>query len=82
MTRDQIRNAVIQALSSIAPEFDPRSLQPDAVLRQELDLDSMDFLNFVIGLHDSVGISVPEQDYAKLSTLNGAVDYLATRLTA
>ena len=82
MTRDEIRNAVIQALSSIAPEFDPRNLQPDAVLRQELDLDSMDFLNFVIGLHDSVGINVPEQDYAKLSTLNGAVDYLATRLTA
>lgn len=82
MTRDEIRNAVIQTLSSIAPEFDPRNLQPDAVLRQELDLDSMDFLNFVIGLHDSVGINVPEQDYAKLSTLNGAVDYLATRLTA
>jgi acyl carrier protein len=82
MTRDEIRNVVIQALSSIAPEFDPRNLQPDAVLRQELDLDSMDFLNFVIGLHDSVGINVPEQDYAKLSTLNGAVDYLATRLTA
>lgn len=82
MTRDEIRNAVIQALSSIAPEFDPRNLPPDAVLRQELDLDSMDFLNFVIGLHDSVGINVPEQDYAKLSTLNGAVDYLATRLTA
>jgi acyl carrier protein len=82
MTRDEIRTAVIQALSSIAPEFDPRNLQPDAVLRQELDLDSMDFLNFVIGLHDSVGINVPEQDYAKLATLNGAVDYLATRLTA
>jgi acyl carrier protein len=80
MTRDEIRNAVIQALSSIAPEFDPRNLQPDVVLRQELDLDSMDFLNFVIGLHDSVGVNVPEQDYAKLSTLNGAVNYLATRL--
>ena len=82
MTRDEIRTAVIQALSRVAPEFDPRNLQPDAVLRQELDLDSMDFLNFVIGLHDSVGITVPEQDYTKLSTLNAAVDYLATRLTA
>jgi acyl carrier protein len=82
MTRDEIRTAVIQALSRIAPEFDPRNLQPDAVLRQELDLDSMDFLNFVIGLHDSVGITVPEQDYAKLSTLNSAIDYLAARVTA
>ena len=42
MTRDEIRTVMIEALSSIAPEFDPRSLQPDAVLRQELDLDSMD----------------------------------------
>lgn len=81
MTREEIRHAVIQALSNIAPEFDPRNLPPDAVLRQELDLDSMDVLNFVIGLHERVGINVPEQDYAKLSTLNGAVDYLATRLT-
>ena len=53
MTRDEIRNAVVQALTSIAPEIDPQDLQADTVLRQELDLDSMDFLNFVIGLHES-----------------------------
>jgi acyl carrier protein len=82
MTRDEIRNTVIQALSSIAPEFDPQNLQPDAVFRQELDLDSMDFLNFVIGLHESLGVNVPEQDYPKLTTLNRAVDYLASRLNA
>lgn len=82
MTRDEIRTAVIQALTSIAPEFDARNLQPNAVLREELDLDSMDFLNFVIGLHGSVGVNVPEQDYSKLATLNGAVEYLAGRLTA
>ena len=81
MTRDEIRNAVIQALTSIAPEIDPRDLQPDTVLRQELDLDSMDFLNFVIGLHERLGIDVPEQDYPRLTTLNRAVDYFASRLT-
>ena len=80
MTRDEIRTAVIQALSRIAPEFDPRNLQPDAVLRQELDLDSMDFLNFVIALHGSLGVDVPESDYAKLGTIEGAVQYLQGKL--
>lgn len=81
MTRDEIRNTVIQTLRSIAPEFDPQNLLPDAVFRQELDLDSMDFLNFVIGLHESLGVNVPEQDYPKLTTLNRAVDYLGSRLS-
>ena len=82
MTRDEIRNAVMQALTRIAPEIDPQDLQADIVLRQEFDLDSMDFLNFVIGLHDTFGVDVPEQDYAQLATLNGAVDYVASRLPA
>ena len=51
-----------------------------ADLRDALDLDSMDFLNFVIALHGSLGVDVPEGDYVKLATLNGAVDYLAGRL--
>jgi acyl carrier protein len=80
MTRDEIRDAVVQALTSIAPEIDPQELRADTVLRQEFDLDSMDFLNFVIGLHERFGIDVPEQDYAQLTTLNGAVDYCASRL--
>ena len=82
MTRDEIRKAVVQALTSVAPEIDPQALQADTVLRQELDLDSMDLLNVMIALHESLGVEVPEQDYAKLSTLNGAVDYLAARLKA
>jgi acyl carrier protein len=82
MTRDEIRDAVVQALTSIAPEIDPQELQTDTVLRQEFDLDSMDFLNFVIGLHERLGIEVPEQDYSQLTTLNGAVDYCASRLPA
>ena len=82
MTRDEIRNAVIQTLSSIAPEFDPRNLQPDAVLRQELDLDSMDFLNFVIGLHEALGVEIPEADYGKLATLADCVAYLEAKQKA
>jgi acyl carrier protein len=81
MTRYEIRKAVIQALTSVAPEIDPQALRADTALRQELDLDSMDFLNFVIGLHDSLGVDVPEPDYPQLTTLNRVVDYLASRLT-
>jgi acyl carrier protein len=82
MTRDDIRNAVVQALTSVAPEIDPQSLQADSAFRQEFDLDSMDFLNFVIALHGRLGIDVPESDYARLATLNGAIDYLAGRLNS
>jgi len=80
MTRDEIRNAVLQALTSVAPEIDPQSVEPDTAFRQEFDLDSMDFLNFVIALHGSLGVDVPEGDYIKLATLDGAVEYLASRL--
>lgn len=82
MTRDDIHQAVVKALTSVAPEIDPHTLAPDQAFRQEFDLDSMDFLNFVIGLHTSLGIDVPEADYGKLATVKGAVDYLASRLGA
>jgi acyl carrier protein len=81
VTRDEIRNAVLRALTSVAPEIDPGAVRPGAVLRQEFDLDSMDVLNFVIALHASLGIAVPEGDYARLATLDGAVDYLSSRLS-
>ena len=80
MTRDAIRNAVLNALTSVAPEIDPSSLNPDDELRQAIDLDSMDFLNFVIALHTSLSVDVPEADYPKLASVNRAVDYLTNRL--
>jgi acyl carrier protein len=80
MTRDAIRAAVVTALTSVAPEVDPQMLQPDEAFRQEFDLDSMDFLNFVIAIHASLNVDVPETDYAELATLNRAVDYLSNRL--
>jgi acyl carrier protein len=80
MTRDEIRTAVLQALTGVAPEIDVGVLQGDSAFRQEFDLDSMDFLNFVIALHDRLGVDVPEDEYVKLATLNGAVDYLVGKL--
>jgi acyl carrier protein len=59
---------------------EPASLRPDAALRDELDIDSMDFLNFVIALHEQLGVDIPEVDYSKLSSINDIVAYLASKL--
>jgi acyl carrier protein len=82
MTEQDIRSVVQEELGNIAPEMDLTTLEPSADLREALDIDSMDFLNFVIALHGSLNVDVPEADYPKLGTLNGAVDYLANRLGA
>jgi acyl carrier protein len=75
-TRPEIERAVQTALSSVAPEADFATFDPKQSLREQLDLDSMDFLNFVIGLHGALGVDVPERDYASLATAESAVDYL------
>jgi acyl carrier protein len=76
MTRDEIRETVLRALSRIAPEADLSQLRPDRRIRDQLDIDSMDLLNFVIGLHKEFRIEIPEADYPQLATLNGCIDYL------
>ncbi len=80
MTPDAIRAAVLRALGRVAPEADLEHLRPDIGFREQLDLDSMDFLNFVVGLHKDLHVEVPEKDYARLATLRGCVDYLAAAL--
>ena len=80
MTRAEIQNIVIQALVSIAPETGSTTLKPDVPLRDQVDLDSMDFLRFVMELHRRFGLEIPEADYPKLATLAGIVDYLAIGL--
>lgn len=78
-TREQIRAAIFDALSAIAPETDPGSIAPDRPLREQVDLDSFDFLNVIIKLHEKLGVDIPERDYGDLATLNSATDYLARR---
>jgi acyl carrier protein len=80
MTKDEIRQAIIDALSNVAPEGDYDRLKPDRPLRDQLDIDSYDFLNVMVALHDALGVDIPEADYQKFSTLRAAVDYLAARL--
>ena len=79
LSRDAIRATILETLSSIAPEIDPAGIASDKPLRDQVDLDSMDFLNVIIRLHEVLGIDIPESDYASLATLDGAVDYLAHR---
>ena len=79
-TREQIRGAILDALGAIAPEVDFTTVDPQRPLRAQVDLDSFDFLNAIIRLHEVLGVDIPEQDYSKLATLNSTIDYLAHRL--
>ena len=79
MTPTEIRETVFRVLGNIAPEVEPDQIKPDLSLREQLDLDSMDFLNFVIGVHKELHVEIPEADYPKLGTLNGCIEYLAAK---
>jgi acyl carrier protein len=79
MTEAELRQTILDTLGDIAPEADLGALPPDKDLREELDIDSMDFMNFVIALHEKLGIDIPEADYPQLLTLDGAVAYLQPR---
>lgn len=74
--KNEIREVVLRVLGEIAPEADLTRIKPDESFRDQLDIDSMDFLNFVIGLHRELKVEIPEADYAKLATLNSCVEYL------
>lgn len=78
MTSEQeLRDVVVRALTEVAPDVDPAGIDPEADLAQQLDIDSMDFLNIIVAIHDRTGIEIPERDYPQLSTLSDAVRYLA-----
>jgi len=76
MNEHELRDVMIAALIEVAPEVDPEAIDPEAVLTEQLDIDSMDFLNVIVAVHEQTGIDIPERDYPRLSTLNGAVRYL------
>jgi acyl carrier protein len=78
MNETEIRALAADVLGGIAPEADLSSVGDDEDLREALDLDSMDFLNFIIGLSQRSGRSIPQADYPKLFTVRGLVAYLTT----
>lgn len=80
MTADDIRAVLVEELGNIAPEADLGALDEKADLRESLDIDSMDFLNWVTAIHARLGTDIPERDYPKLATLTAAVGYLASKV--
>ena len=82
MNDEAVRETVVRLLGEIAPELDPAELKPAVNLRDQLDLDSMDFLNFVIAMHKEFGVDIPEADYRKLVTLDACMAYLQAALRA
>jgi len=80
MTRPEVREAILRILGGIAPEADLTRLTPGVPLREQLDIDSMDVLNFVAAIDEELHVNIPEIDYPKIATLDGCVDYVAERL--
>jgi acyl carrier protein len=81
-TREQIRQALIDSILAVAPEADFDTVRPDRPVRDQLDIDSFDFLTILEHLHRRIGVNVPEADYGRMITLDGSVDYLVGRLVA
>jgi acyl carrier protein len=81
MNEDDIRRRVTEVFREIAPEYKVRSLRPEVSFRDQAEIDSVDFLNFMLRLEKALGIRIPEEDYPKLSSPNGCVEYLKSRVT-
>lgn len=80
MNDDEIRTTVLATMRRIAPEADLDTLDPDVEWQDQLDVDSMNLLEFMVGLEQATGVSVPERDYAKVATLRRCVEYLAAHM--
>ena len=82
MTKDECKKLVIDIIAGIAPDEDVSNLKPDVRLRDQLQLDSMDFLDIVMELRKQHGIEVPEADYIQLASLDSCAEYLTPKFNA
>lgn len=80
MDESELRDTVLDALRRVAPEVAPEALAGAKPLRDQVDLDSMDWLNFLLGLHERLRVDIPEADYARLVTLDDLLAYLRAKL--
>jgi acyl carrier protein len=76
---EQIQEHLFKLLGEIAPEIDPAQINPDETLRDQVDIDSIDFLKFITRIYETLGINIPESDYQKLRTFNDIVSYVETK---
>jgi acyl carrier protein len=79
---DAIKDRILEALAEVAPEADPGALDPDRPLRDQVDIDSYDYMQFLLGIDERLGVQVQESDYAAVQTLRGLVDYVTARTAA
>jgi acyl carrier protein len=80
MKDDEIKTTVLRVIGDIAPEADLNHIDPAVDLREQLDLDSMDLLNIMIGIHEATGVDIPEADYPQMASLDSSVTYLRARM--
>lgn len=80
MTRDEIQAITLELLHTIAPDADLAAIDSGISFRDQFEIDSVDYLNFVLSLEKRVGIRIPDLDYPRLSSLAGCVDYLAAKV--
>ena len=80
MTRDEIRGVILEIIEDIDEDADFDNLDADKPLRDQLDLDSMDFLDIVMELRKRYQLQIPEEEYPELATLNSCVNYLEPKL--
>jgi acyl carrier protein len=76
----EIRARVLEIIKSVAPELEEAELRADRPLRDQIDLDSMDWLNVLVAVHEKLRVDIPEADYGKLVTLDNLVAYLREKL--
>ena len=80
MEPELIRKSLIDIMQAISPDNDYSSIKDDAPLREQFDLDSMDFLDIVLELRRQYSIDVPESDYEHLQTMNSSITYLGSKM--
>ncbi|MFH0925844.1 MAG: acyl carrier protein [bacterium] len=80
MTKEEVRQAVLDIISDITPDEDLSGIKDNVSLKEQIDLDSMDFLDIVMELRKRYGIEVPEAEYPKLATMESTVTYLEPKL--
>lgn len=76
MTDEDLQKLVTKKLFTVAPEFEGEAIEPETPFRDQFEIDSMDFLNFIIAVHEATGIDIPEADYPQMETLKSAIAYL------
>ena len=80
MIETELKGVILTALLQVAPGADVNQLEPDENIREALDIDSFDHLNFLISLNTKLGVDIPEKDYGKLNTVAEIIDYLSVRV--